>query len=76
MSVKCEQPFYELTVKVWLLYNHPNFKYCTLFISGTELQTYGQTIQTLDAPWRTFSGQGHEQELSEDNEVRRKTKFF
>ena len=53
MSVRCEQPLDELTVQVWLLYDHPNFKYCTLYISGTELRTDGrtdrQTIQTLDA---------------------------
>ena len=53
MSVKCKQPLDELKVQVWLLYDHPNFKYCTLFISGTELRTDGrtdeQTIQTLDA---------------------------
>ena len=66
MSVKCEQPLDELTVQVLLLYDHPNFKYCTLFISGTELQTDGrtdrrtdgrtdgQTIQTLDAPGGPF----------------------
>ena len=49
MSVKCEQPLDELTVQVWLQYDHPNFKYCTLFISGTELRTDkrtdGRTIQ-------------------------------
>ena len=28
MSVKGEQPLDELTVQVWLLYDHPNFKYC------------------------------------------------
>ena len=58
MSVKCEEPIDELTVQVWLLYDHPNFKYCTLFVSGTELringQTDGQTIQTLDAPGGPF----------------------
>ena len=65
-SVKCEQPIDELTVQVWLLYDLPNFKYCTLFVSGTELrtdrrtdrQTNGrtdrQTIQTLDAPGGPF----------------------
>ena len=26
MSVKCEEPIDELTVQVWLLYHHPNFK--------------------------------------------------
>ena len=30
MSVKCEDPIDELTVQVWLLYYHQNFKYCTL----------------------------------------------
>ena len=25
MSVKCEEPIDELTVQVWLLYDHPNF---------------------------------------------------
>ena len=70
MSVKCEQPLDELTVQVWLLFDHPNFKYCTLFISGTELRTDrrtngrtnrrtdrrtdGRTIQTLDAPGGPF----------------------
>ena len=39
MSVMCEQPLDELTDQVWLLYDHPNFKYCTLFASGTELRT-------------------------------------
>ena len=42
MSVRCEQPLDELTVQVWLLYDQPNFKYCTLYESGTELQTDGQ----------------------------------
>ena len=70
MPVKCEQPIDELTVQVWLLYDHQNFKYCTLFVSGTELRTNGQTdkrtnrqtdgrtdgrtIQTLDAPGGPF----------------------
>ena len=66
MSMKCEQPFDELPFQVGLLYDHPNFKYCTLFISGTELRTDGQTdgrtdrqtdgrtIQTLDAPGGPF----------------------
>ena len=43
ISVKCEEPIDELTVQVWLLYDHPNFKYCTLFVSGTELQTDRRT---------------------------------
>ena len=28
MSVKFEKPIDELTVQVWLLYHHSNFKYC------------------------------------------------
>ena len=60
-SMKCEQPLDEFTVQVWLLYGHPNFKYCTLFISGTELRrderTDGRTVQTLDDP-ADLSGRG------------------
>ena len=26
MSVRCEQPLNELTLQVWLLFDHPNFK--------------------------------------------------
>ena len=48
MSVKCEQPLDKLTVQVWLLYDHPNFKYCTLNVSGTELWTDGQTDRQTD----------------------------
>ena len=43
ISMKCEGPLDEATVQVWLLYDHPNFKYCTLFISGTELRTDRRT---------------------------------
>ena len=43
MSVKCEEPIDELTVQVWLLYQHPNFKYLKYPVSGTELRTDGQT---------------------------------
>ena len=65
MLVKCEEPIYELTFKVWLLYHHPNFKYRTLFVSGTELRTDRrtdkwtdrQTIRLLDAP-AELSGRG------------------
>ena len=67
MSGKCEEPIDELTIKVWLLYHHPNFKYCTLFVSGTELRTDRQTDrktngQTDDpitrCPRRTFQAGG------------------
>ena len=62
MSVKCEQTLHELTAQDWLLYNHSNFKYCTLFASGTELRKYGQTdrqtngrtIRLQDAPGGPF----------------------
>ena len=39
VSEVCEQSVDGLTVHVWLLYHHPNFKYCTLFESGSELWT-------------------------------------
>ena len=71
MSVKCEEPIDELTVQVWLLHLHPNFKYCTLLVSGTELrtdrrtdrQTDGQTDGQTDdpitrCPRRTFQDGG------------------
>ena len=48
LSVKCEEPIDELTVQVWLLYHHPNFKYCTLFVSGTELRTDKRTDKWTD----------------------------
>ena len=63
MSVKCEEPINELTEQVWLLYHHQHFKYCTLFVSGTEIwtdrQRDGQTDKRMDnpntrCPWRTF----------------------
>ena len=43
MSVKCEEPIDKLTVQVWLLYHHPNFYYCILYVSGTELWTDNHT---------------------------------
>ena len=64
MSVKCEQPLDELTVQVWLLYDHPHFKYCTLFISGTELQTDGRTDDpNTRCPRRTFQAGGTKKKL-------------
>ena len=58
MLVKCEEPIDELTVQVWLLYHHPNSKYCTLLVSGSELrtdgQTNGRTVRLLDAPAGPF----------------------
>ena len=62
MSVKCEEPIDELAVQVWLLYHHPNFKYCSLFVSGTELQTDRRTIRLQDAP-ANLSGRGHKKFL-------------
>ena len=67
MSLKCDEPIDELTVQVWLLYLHPNFKYCTLLVSGTELRTDrrtdGQTDKQTDdpitrCPRRTFQAGG------------------
>ena len=59
MSVKCEEPLDELIVQVWLLYHHQNCKYCTLFVSRTELRTdkqlNGQTDDPITrCPRRTF----------------------
>ena len=48
MSVKCEELIDELTVQVWFLFHHQNFKYCTLFVSGTELWTDGQIDKRMD----------------------------
>ena len=48
MSVKGAEPIDEVKVQVWLLYHHPNFKYCSLFVSGTELHTDGQTHRRTD----------------------------
>ena len=61
MSVKCEEPIDDLTVQVWLLYHHPNFKYCTLNVRGTEY--YGRTDKRTDdpitrCPRRTFQAVG------------------
>ena len=39
MLVKCEQPLDELTAQVWEADDHSNFKYCTLYVSMTELWT-------------------------------------
>ena len=60
MSVKCEQSIHEKnTVQVWLLYHHSNFKYCTLLVSGTELQTDKQTDDPIArCPLRTFQAGG------------------
>ena len=43
MSVKCEHPLDENTILVWWLYDNPNFKYCTLFVSKTVKYTNRQT---------------------------------
>ena len=48
MSVKCEEPIDELIVQIWLLYHHPNFKYCTLFVSRMELRTDKWTDKWTD----------------------------
>ena len=67
MSVKYEEPIDELAIQVWLLYHHPDFKYCTLFVSGTELRTdkrtETQTNRRTDnpntrCPRRTFQVRG------------------
>ena len=58
-TVKCEESIDELTVHVWLLYHNPNFKYYTLFVSGTELHTDGRTDDPITRwPRRTFHARG------------------
>ena len=75
ISVKCEEPIDKLTVQVWLLYHHPNFKYCTLFVSGTELRTDGQTNVRTDGrsnyemPPADLSGRGHKNKISPQQSV-------
>ena len=60
MPVKCEEPIDELTVQVWLLYHHSNFKYCTLYVwSRTELETDGRTDDLITrCPQKTFQAGG------------------
>ena len=59
MSVKCEQFWDELTAQVWLLYYHPNFKYCTLFVSGKEIRTNRRMDNPIPRyPRQTFQAVG------------------
>ena len=64
-SGKCEQPLDELTVQVWFLNDHPNLKYSTFCVSGTELRTDKRTIGQTDGrcdylmPPANLSGRGH-----------------
>ena len=39
MNKKCEEPIDKLTVQVRLLYHHPNFNYCILFVSMMVIRT-------------------------------------
>ena len=50
MLAKLDQPLDELIVQVWLLYDHPNFKYCTLNESRTESPMDKQTDGQTDDP--------------------------
>ena len=59
------RPLDELKVQVWLLFDHQNFNYCTLYVSGKELQTdrltNGQTDRqrmTPRCPWQTLQARG------------------
>ena len=47
-----EQPFDELTVQVWLFYDHPNFKHVQVGrnYGQADRQTEGRTIQLIDVP--------------------------
>ena len=48
MLVKCEKPIDDITLQVCLVYDHPNFKYGTLYVSRTTLQTNRQTDKQKD----------------------------
>ena len=48
MSVKCEQPLDELTVQVWLMYDHQNFKFCIVCKQDGILNK--RTDQSTDNP--------------------------
>ena len=55
MSVKYEEYIDELTVQVWVLYYHPNFKYCSYVYNRykiTDRRTDRRTIRLLNAPGR------------------------
>ena len=74
MLLKCEQPIDELTFQVWLLYHHPNFKYRTLFVSGTELRTDGQMDGPTDdpitrCPWRTFQAGAKKMKIVDERTI-------
>ena len=56
-SVKCERPLDELTVHVLLLYHHLNFKYCTLYVDGTQTGVQIDN-QITRCPWQTFQAGG------------------
>ena len=47
MAERCEQTLHELTVQVWLLFHHSE-KYCTLFLSGTEIRINRRTNKQTD----------------------------
>ena len=66
MSVRCEQPLDELTVKVWLQYDHPNFKYCTLNVSGTKLRKDKLTDEQMEDPNTRCPQQTFQADLSCD----------
>ena len=57
LARKYEKLLDELTIQVWLLYDHPNFKYCTLYVRDgiTDRQTKGQTDDPIiRCPRQTF----------------------
>ena len=57
MSVKCEEPIDELTVQVWLLYDHPNIALCKR--DGIK---DGRSDYYM--PQADLSGQGHKNATS------------
>ena len=57
MSVKCEEPIDELTIQVWLLYDHPNLHFgCTCTWDGIMDRRTDDLITRC--PWWTFQAGG------------------
>ena len=65
MSVNYEQPFDELTVQVWLFYDHPNFKHVQVGRNyvQTDWKTDGRTMQLIDNPGIPFRQGGIKRRL-------------
>ena len=65
MSMNYEQSFDELTVQVWLFYDHPSFKHVQVGrnYGQTDWKTDGRTIQLIDVPGVHFRQGGIKRRL-------------